>query len=158
VTVEVNVRNESGRSGMYRRDVFRRLAERACAEEGLKGDVEVSVLLCDDATIRDLNRMYRDTDRPTDVLSFGQDSAGEDAYTVLGDIVISLETVEERCPHSPGSARMKALRQEVKLLFCHGLLHLLGHDHATGETRRAMAERQAQLLGVSPEDAWLAAT
>jgi probable rRNA maturation factor len=154
----VAVRNESKWKRLHRTDVFSRLTERACAGEGLRGEVEVSVLLCDNARIRELNRTYRDVDAATDVLSFAQDYSGEETYTVLGDVVISLETVAARCACRQGRQGSGARRQEVKLLFCHGLLHLLGYDHATDETRTAMAARQAELLGVAPAEAWLAPT
>ncbi|MCC6489475.1 MAG: rRNA maturation RNase YbeY [Candidatus Hydrogenedentes bacterium] len=155
MTVTLGVRNTSRVKGCCRADKLRRLAGGICEGEGIGDDVEISVLLCDDAEIQELNRSFRRQNRPTDVLSFGQDQAAPGLVSrvrpaVLGDIVISLETVRHRC-----KGDMAAMRQEVCLLFCHGLLHLLGYDHATAEQRRNMAAKQAQYLGLSLEEAWL---
>ncbi len=110
------------------------------------------MLLCDDAYIADLNRAYRGKRGPTDVLSFEYESIpGTDVEgPLLGDIVISLETVERRC----GGAR-EAMRHEVRLLFCHGVLHLLGQEHDTAAERRAMVGKQARYLDVTIEEAWI---
>ncbi len=147
--LHIDVRNESSRKRLYRRDVFCRLAERVCREEHVEGDLELSVLLCDDPFIEQLNRSYRKKSGPTDVLSFGQDVPEFHGARVLGDIVISLETVERYCGGDPA-----AMRSEVRLLFCHGLLHLLGFEHKTDFEQQAMNERQAHYLGIGLEAAW----
>jgi probable rRNA maturation factor len=116
----VALRNDSVRRAWVARGALARLANRICEGERVKGDIEVSVLFCDDGTMTALNRRYRRKNKPTDVLSFEQErnGAGPEA---LGDIVISLETAERNC----GGDRI-LMRREVELLFCHGLLHLLG--------------------------------
>ena len=146
--VRLSVQQESSRKRLYRRDVLERLAARICAGEGA-GAVEVSVLFCDDARIRALNKAYRKKDRATDVLSFEQEAGPIPGVRVLGDIVISLETVEGR-----GRGDRARMRDDVRLLFCHGMLHLLGYDHATPRERDRMAEKQARYLGVSKVAAW----
>ncbi len=146
----LGVRNESTRKWLYRRDALRRLALRIGVGEGLSERTEISVLFCDDARMAELNGDYRNEKKPTDVLSFEQGlPAASGRPTVLGDIVISLETVEYNC----GGDRA-LMREEVALLFCHGLLHLLGYDHATKREREEMTDRQARYLGVSQEAAW----
>lgn len=150
--VRLLVRNESKRKRLYRKDDLRRLAERICAGEEFTDDAELSLLLCDDAFIAELNRKYRKKDSPSDVLSFGQSAKAVWAaqpYAVLGDIVISLETVERRC-----AGDRTAMRDEVRLLFCHGLLHLLGYEHGSVRGRKRMAEKQAEYLGINIEVAW----
>jgi len=149
MSVRVAVRNESRHKRLVRRDALERLAERICAAEDVAGVCELSVLLCDDAFIRTLNAEYRRTDRPTDVLAFGQESPVHGGMRVLGDIVISLETVARRC-----AGDRAAMRDEVRLLFCHGVLHLLGYDHGTKPDRERMAAKQAAVLGIDPESAW----
>ena len=154
MTVTLGVRNESRVKNCYRSDALRRVAERICTAEGRSEAVEISLLFCDDGRIRELNRQFRRMDRATDVLSFVQDEApGESGAgfgpAVLGDIVISLETVATRCGDDP-----ETMRQEVRLLFCHGLLHLLGYDHGTEPERRIMAAKQAEYLNVAPAKAW----
>jgi probable rRNA maturation factor len=97
---------------------------------------------------RRLNREYRKKDNPDGcpLLPLRRERGG---VQLLGDIVISLPTAGRQCA-SCGSS----LRDEVRLLFCHGLLHLLGHDHRTKAEESAMIERQARYLGVKEEAAW----
>jgi probable rRNA maturation factor len=129
--------------------VLARIAARVCAGEGVSGEAELSLLYCDDTFIAALNRQYRGKNKPTDVLSFEQESPRPDGVRMLGDIVVSMDTVARQCDGDP--ARM---RDEVRLLFCHGLLHLLGYDHATRRERAAMQRLQADYLGVDLEAAW----
>jgi probable rRNA maturation factor len=149
----VLLRNESSRRGLYRVDALKRIAQRVCDGENVVRNAELSVLLCDDDAIQALNRQYRGKNEPTDVLSFGQlvevGRTHGDKELVLGDIVISLETVERRYPGD-----RQAMRDEVRLLFCHGLLHLLGYTHGTAADRNAMRARQAAYLRVDPPAAW----
>ncbi len=150
MTITLDVRNESARRAPCRRDMLKRLAARVLAGEGVAGDVEVSVLFCDDPFIASLNREYRNKRGPTDVLSFTQDNSGTpEGGLTLGDIVISLETVERF-----RNGDKAGMRDEVRLLFCHGLLHLLGHDHGNAAERRLMQGKQAEYLGASLEEAW----
>lgn len=147
--VALGVRNESARKRLVRRDRLERLAERVCDGEAVSGDVEISVLFCDDPAIADLNRRFGDGSGATDVLSFEQPTRPGGTCRMLGDIVISLETAERNC----GGDRSR-VRHEVELLFCHGLLHLLGYDHRTERQRVRMQQRQADYLGVSEGAAW----
>lgn len=153
MTVRLAIRNESTRKQLCRRDSLERLASRVCAEEiahGQEGVLELSLLLCDDAFMAELNKRYRHTQGPTDVLSFEQDRPEGGVETLLGDIIVSLETVERRCGGDRAS-----MRAEVRLLFCHGLLHLLGYDHGTPGEQQEMIAKQARYLGLEPEAAWL---
>jgi len=151
--LNVLLRNESSRKGLYRADVLKRLARRVCEGECVTQNAELSVLFCDDTAIQDLNRQYRGKNEPTDVLSFGQlaevGEAPDEKELVLGDVVISLETVERQYP---GDRR--AMRDEVRLLFCHGLLHLLGYAHQSAADRNVMRAKQAQYLQVDAGSAW----
>jgi probable rRNA maturation factor len=147
--VTLGVRNESARKRVVRRDRLARLAERICEGESLTGDIEISVLFCDDPAIAELNRRFGENSGATDVLSFEQPAQDGDGRRVLGDIVISLETAERNC-----AGDRVSLRNEVELLFCHGVLHLLGYDHRTDRERTRMNRRQAEYLGVSERAAW----
>jgi probable rRNA maturation factor len=145
--IRISIRSESSRKGVYRRDTLTRLTNRVCAGEGLEGDAELSILFCDDEAIQALNHRYRGMNKPTDVLSFQQDFDGP--VHILGDIVISLETVERV---RDGDAA--AMRAEVRMLYCHGLLHLLGYDHENAKDCREMAAKQAAYLRLPLEVAW----
>ncbi len=147
MNVHLDVRNESAHKNLYRSDNLRRLAQLVCESEHIDRDVEISLLFCDDAFMTTLNRDYRKRNTPTDVLSFGElpDPFSPPGHPrVLGDIVISLETVEAR---NMGDAA--AMRDEVRALFCHGLLHLLGYDHQTARGRREMFGKQDSCLGAA---------
>jgi probable rRNA maturation factor len=102
---------------------------------------EVSILVTDDEEIRILNHEYRDTDKATDVLSFAMQE-GEGARfagDVLGDIVLSAQTAARQAREAK-----RPLRDEATMLLAHGLLHLLGWDHATpSEDRKMRAKTDA---------------
>jgi len=146
----VALRNNSVRKRIVQRRSLERIAARICAGEEAGDRVEISVLLCDDDAITALNKKYRRKNAPTDVLSFEQDGPAATAGVhALGDIVISLETAERNC-----GPNRSFLRKEVEMLFCHGLLHLLGYDHGTTAERAEMQRKQAQYLYTSEAEAW----
>ena len=114
---------------------FLRLARAAVGLEG-----EVHVLLADDATLRRLNRQFRGKDKATDVLSFPA-SAGTQFHAeqkLAGDLAISLETAAKQAKKIGHT-----LKDEVRVLMLHGLLHLAGLDHEQDEGQ--MAAREAEL-------------
>lgn len=101
-------------------------------------EAELSILLCDDATIHVLNRDHRRKNKPTDVLAFAMREAKTGAWEaeVLGDVVISLDTAARQA-----AERGRPLWDEVTMLLAHGLLHLLGFDHQTRAQERRMTAR-----------------
>ena len=107
------------------------------------GDSELSILLCDDDTIRGLNRRYRKQDKATDVLAFPMhEGPGPAPQTeLLGDVVISLPTATRQARE-----RDRPIVEEVTFLLAHGLLHLCGYDHATKREEREMKARTVELL------------
>jgi len=122
---------------------------RALLEDALRAldrpRASVSLVLVTDAYIRALNRDYREVDRPTDVLSFplaGPGALGDARRPVfLGEIYISVDTARAQA-----RAARRPYAREVAHLAVHGLLHLLGHDHATKAGRRRMAVLERRLL------------
>ena len=134
-----------GRVGGARLDRLRRRIGRmvraaALAEEDRREELEVVLRLCDDAVIRELNRSFRDKDRPTDVLAFSlrEGRGGALHPHVLGDIDIPGETAAR-------PAR-RGLEAEILFLAAHGLCHLLGYDHRDDAEEARMNARMAQLL------------
>lgn len=102
-----------------------------------ENNYEISLLITDDETIHQLNKEYRQKDRPTDVLSFPMDDE-----VMLGDIVISLDTAKNQAQE-----REIGLDREIAFLFIHGLLHLLGYDHETSvEDEKEMFALQEEIL------------
>ncbi|MCL2659760.1 MAG: rRNA maturation RNase YbeY [Acidobacteriaceae bacterium] len=114
-----------------------RFVNRARGTIALAG--EVDVLLTSDAVIRRLNRDFRGLNKPTDVLSFP--APAEIAHERSGDIAISLETAARQAASFGHS-----LRDEVRVLVLHGLLHLSGMDHETDNgANGSMAVRETEL-------------
>lgn len=112
-------------------------------------DVELSILLTDDAAISELNRRYLRKNGPTNVLAFPMSEENlSEKPAVLGDVVISVDTALKEANQSGDS-----LEHTVCRLLIHGILHLLGYDHekSRSESRR-MRKEQARLLEVVSED------
>jgi probable rRNA maturation factor len=102
----------------------------------------VTVVLSDDAQLRELNREYLGIDASTDVLSFPAaetDPETGDAY--LGDVIISVPQAEVQA-----RAAGHPLESEIQLLVVHGVLHLLGHDHAERDAKASMWAAQTEIL------------
>lgn len=115
----------------------------------LSGQTEVDITIVDDEEIHMLNRDYRNVDRPTDVLSFALDEAGEDEPELLGgpeehllgDIIISAETAARQAEEFG-----HGLEREIVYLAVHGLLHLLGYDHMIDEDKAVMRAKEEEAL------------
>lgn len=117
-----------------------------------KQDAELSVLLCDDARIHQLNLEYRTIDRPTDVLAFAMDEGvpmplAPGQKPVLGDVVISLDTARRQA-----ESHDRTIAEEVVFLLAHGILHLLGYDHRDAQETRVMSALTDGLLAASRRD------
>lgn len=122
-------------------------------------EAEVSVILTDNAAIREVNRQCRQTDAPTDVLSFPMiDFEAESDFShvedhvedyfdpetgelVLGDIMVSVEKVMEQA-EAYGHSR----ERELAFLIAHSMLHLCGYDHMDEQERLRMEQRQDDIL------------
>ena len=107
---------------------------------------ELSLLLCDDRVMRRLNREHRRIDRTTDVLAFSMNEGRPmvSAAELLGDIAISWPTVQRQARAHGWSAE-----RELCLMLAHGLLHLLGFDHATRVEERRMTARAHMLMAAA---------
>ena len=117
------------------------------AQQGVGEACEVVVVISDDAALRDLNARFRGIDAPTDVLAFADDTRGPFVGgggkfpRYLGDIIISIDRAREQAEAAGG-----VLVHELQLLTVHGVLHLLGHDHAEPAERAAMWAAQTAIL------------
>lgn len=130
-------------------------AVKLCAQlEGFPYPWEVYITLTDDNAIHEINREFRQMDRPTDVLSFPLleyndrvpiilpgDIDPETDRISLGDIIISVERAEAQANDYGHS-----FDREIVFLAVHGMLHLLGHDHMNKEEEAIMIERQRAVL------------
>ena len=137
---------------------LRSVAQKALQSCASPTSMSVSLVIADDDTMRDLNLRYRGYDETTDVLAFPLQEVGEnglhgvDDFPILpnetaelGEIVVSyLQAVRQ------AREAKKPVRSELALLVVHGVLHLLGYDHAEIEEERIMWAKQDEILaGVS---------
>ena len=124
--------------------------------EGVDLPCEVSVLIADDHSIRELNREFRGVDKPTDVLSFpvqefsqpgwaarDSDSLHQEAGLLpLGDIILSAQRVDKQARE-----HAQTRESETAYLTVHSVLHLLGYDHIDeAEEKKRMREREKDII------------
>lgn len=148
-------RAQRGLGGGFDVRLLRRCVRTALHMEGVDMPCEVSVLITDDAGIREINRTFRDKDAPTDVLSFPMqlltpgnfkpdrtEINPETGLLPLGDIILSADRVAAQ------AARYgQDLNREMAYLTVHSALHLLGYDHTDeGVEKRAMRAREKDIL------------
>nr|WP_043540507.1 rRNA maturation RNase YbeY [Salinarimonas rosea] len=124
-----------------------RAAEAALVVAGVEGLVALELLLTDDSAIRDINREWRNLDKPTNVLSFPAAPApGYPGPRPLGDVVLAFETLAREAREEG-----KPLVDHAAHLLAHGVLHCLGYDHDTdtaAEEMEALETRAMALIGI----------
>lgn len=117
-------------------------------QEQIDSDAELSVTFVDKTEIQEINKMYRDKDKVTDVISFALEEdepeiIGLDMPRVLGDIIICTDVAQEQADSYGHS-----FERELGFLALHGFLHLLGYDHIDEQDEKEMFGRQDQILNV----------
>lgn len=140
-------------------DIITRVVEDSLDYEDCPYEAEVNVLITDNEDIRQINNEYRNIDTPTDVLSFPMieyerpsdfeflEESGDDCFhpdtgeLLLGDIVISIDKVEEQAEKYGHSQT-----RELAFLVAHSMLHLCGYDHMEEEERKIMERKQEEIL------------
>jgi probable rRNA maturation factor len=143
VSIELN--NESGVP--VDEDVVQRLAVFALDAMHVHADAELAIVFVDEGAMEQLHVRWMDEPGPTDVLSFPMDElrpGSEDEPTpagLLGDIVVCPQVAEEQAKTAGHSTL-----DEILLLTCHGILHLLGFDHAEPEEKAEMFGLQGEIL------------
>lgn len=141
------------------REIIEEIVLAAMDYEECPYEAEVNVILTDNPAIREINREHRQIDAPTDVLSFPMvdyerpsdfdhvEEAAEDYFNpetgelMLGDIVISVDKVEEQAEQYGHSQK-----RELAFLVAHSMLHLFGYDHMEDEERLVMEQKQREIL------------
>ena len=120
------------------------LARAVLEAEGVSDQAELSVVFVDEQAMADLNRRYAGDDVPTDVLAFPIDDAASASHpgpVMVGDVVICPAVAAHNAP-----ARAGGYEDELALLVVHGVLHLLGMDHAEAGEAEVMQRRERELL------------
>ena len=141
---------------------WRELTEAVLAAEGVRGNVELSLLFVEEDDIAALNEQFLGNAAPTDVLAFPIDAVDVDVMSsptsghsgpdrpppdpsdqplLLGDVVVCPAVAARQAPEHAGS-----VDDELALLVVHGILHVLGHDHAEPEEMAVMRRRELELL------------
>ncbi len=119
-------------------------ARRTLEAEGVPAG-ELTIVITDAERVRELNRSYRHVDATTDVLAFPMqegETVPEEDVPYLGDVIIAYPVAKQQAREYGHS-----VQEELRLLAVHGILHLLGYDHATAEEEARMWARQDAILG-----------
>lgn len=140
-------------------EIAKKVMDAVVESENCPYECSVNLLLVNDKEIHEINKEYREIDRPTDVLSFpmleGEDFADYDRLEecmedyfdpdtgelLLGDIIVSLDKVASQAESYGHSAK-----REYAFLIAHSMLHLFGYDHITPQEAEIMEEKQKAIL------------
>ena len=151
MTVEVNILVAGTFRSCPDESWLREVAARVFAEEKIGHDVEMGLVITGQKKIRELNRVYRGIDEPTDVLSFfmiSEDREMVDSFVAppdgirhLGEVIISLPQAKKQA-----KKQRHSLGKELAVLITHGVLHLLGYDHEEDGEARKMKARETEIL------------
>lgn len=126
----------------FPQNLLEEAARAALEHESEPLESELSIILADDARLHELNLNYLGIDASTDVLSFpASETDPETGARYIGDILISVPRAQAQA-----EAAGHAVEAEVQLLVVHGVLHLLGHDHARAQEKARMWKAQAEIL------------
>lgn len=129
-------------------DRWSRLAGDSLISEGVV-EGEMNLLFVDEAAMTELNLEHMGEDRPTDVLSFPLDGGGDDPFgdNLIGDVVVCpIYAARQAGEHVGERGHNGSVEDELALLIVHGVLHLLGHDHAEPDETTRMLASEAVLL------------
>lgn len=158
MTLEIEYETED-RLELPVEEIITAVVEEALRYEACPYDIELNVLLTDNASIQEINREQRGIDAPTDVLSFPMieyetpadfstvEESVEDCFNpetgelLLGDIVISTDKVRDQA-----EAYGHSIKRELAFLVAHSMLHLFGYDHMEDEERSRMENKQREIL------------
>ena len=111
--------------------------------EGMDLEYEVSLSFVDNKEIRELNKVYRNKDNETDVLSFPMEDEGmfHEQLPLLGDIVISTEKIISQAEEYNHS-----FKRELLYLITHSMFHLMGYDHIEAEEKEIMRNKEKEVM------------
>lgn len=129
-------------------DRWARLATDSLVSEGVSAG-ELNLLFVDEAAMTELNREHMGEDRPTDVLSFPLDGAVDDPFgdNLIGDVVVCpVYAARQAAAHAGERGHDGSVEDELALLIVHGVLHVLGHDHAEPDETARMRAAEVALL------------
>lgn len=123
--------------------IVKKIVKTICKVEKVKGKHVVSIIIVDNQKIHEINKQYRNIDRPTDVISFAAIDGEETLPEEMGDIFISYEKIIEQAKEYEHS-----IMREFAFLVTHGMYHLLGYDHMNQEDEKIMFTKQEKILDI----------
>ncbi|CAM3928357.1 rRNA maturation RNase YbeY [Mesobacillus thioparans] len=149
MSLEIDFLDETNELAEEQLMEIEKLLNYVALKENIQDGSELSVTFVSNERIQEINREYRDKDRPTDVISFALEEMGEgeleifgeDIPRILGDLIISLPKAREQAEEYNHS-----FMRELGFLAVHGFLHLLGYDHMNEKDEKLMFDRQRDLL------------
>lgn len=149
MSIMIDFNDETNELSQQELETIEKLLFFAAEKENVEANSELSVTFVTNDRIQEINREYRDKDKPTDVISFAMEELGEgeirltgvDLPRILGDVIISLAKAREQADDYGHS-----FIRELGFLAVHGFLHLLGYDHENEKDEKVMFSRQKDLL------------
>ncbi|MBT2636501.1 MULTISPECIES: rRNA maturation RNase YbeY [unclassified Bacillus (in: firmicutes)] len=149
MSLEIDFLDEINELSEHEISEIEKLLNYTAEQENVEEGSELSVTFVSNERIQEINREYRDKDRPTDVISFALEEMGEGELEIvgegipriLGDIIISIPKAREQAEEYNHS-----FMRELGFLAVHGLLHLLGYDHMNEQDEKQMFDRQKEIL------------
>jgi len=138
----IHIKTKPGLQVSLSHRVLKKAAQQTLEHQAILKPHAMTILLSDDSQLQKLNRDYLKIDAPTDVLSFPSGEIDlETGEKYLGDVIISVSRAEQQA-----KAAGHPLEAEAQLLIVHGVLHLLGFDHASAGEKSRMWKAQGEIL------------
>ena len=156
-SMEINVLIDEGLEGFTDVEWIRHIAKQALVTQDAGPSVELGLVVTGQERVRELNRMYRGKDEPTDVLAFsmlpeppvaGEIGADFSPFVIPPDGVCHLGEVIISYPQAVAQAgeHRHSIKKEIAILIIHGVLHLLGYEHDEPEREHIMVAREIEIL------------
>lgn len=136
-----NLMFENTSSTRVKEAVFQPVLEVVLQQEEIPQSAIVNLLISGGNEIQEINRKYRGVDKKTDVISFPADTPDR---SYLGDIIIDIEIADSQ-------KGIYTLEEELRVLFLHGVLHLLGYDHLSARQKKIMESKEKIYLALLKE-------
>jgi len=131
-----------------KQQIIHSTAQQTLQHQNTSDEVDLSIIVDDDEKLKELNRQFLGIDTATDVLSFPANEIDpETGRRYLGDIIISFSHAEKQAQDAGHSTA-----REIQLLVVHGILHLLGYDHADNKGKQKMWIIQEEILASLKDD------
>jgi probable rRNA maturation factor len=136
--IDIEIEDEAWTEALPNADDLARAAAAAVLDHELRDDANLTLLLTDDDTVRDLNGRFRKQDAPTNVLSF---PAPANPDGLLGDVALAYGVCAREA-----EAQGKPIAHHLQHLVAHGVLHLLGYDHLRDDEAEEMEALEREIL------------